>query len=1015
MPAARLSSRHLVGRLGELAELELACRDAIAGRPSLVLVSGESGVGKTRLITELQRRIEAFEPAPVVLRSEAVEHGDTELPYAALLGALRPLARQHDPVLEALSPGSRAQLASLLPALGSARTGPGPADGSGQLRLFEALLELFAALSERAPVVLCLEDVHWADRSSRTFIAYLARSLRTERILLLLSFRSDELHRRHPLLPILAEIERLERARRVELAPFDRHELAEALADILGSAPGEELVERLLTRSQGNPLYVEELLAAGLDGRGAPPQSLRDAFLLRIERLSADAQVVTRAIAVGGELDEPQLTALTGLESAPLAIALRESLAEQVLRSGAGGFSFRHELLREAVHDDLLPGERTELHRVLARYLEAAEDASAEGHEMGDSGADGGGHGAGERAARIARHYEAAGDQPAALRASVRAALAAVAMHAYGEAADLCERALELWPRVLGARDVLEVMPGESGDQIALIMFAAHAHMVGGDRSRAEVLLRSALAGLDAEDDPRRCATVLTRLARAEWSLNRPREALATAERALALLPENDDGPERTALLAWRARTHVLRGRYRDAIEGGERALAAAEALGDRSVEGWILNTLGMAQMALGQEPAGQARLVRAIEIARADDDPDSLATACANLADLLLLRGHTKEALQVARDGLAEIPRWFGRSREWLVLSVSEMALEAGNLPLAREHIPSFRTPRVGITGILRGLRIADLALAEGEDAVAERELVEIEPLLANSIEPQWIGLLGALMAELHRRRGELAEARAAVATALDRMELCTEDVMRISRVTVIGARVEADFAQRGRDLRARAIEREAIKRARLHADRLRAAAADGGPVEQAGAVTGRAELARARGRHDPGAWRVASEAWEAVGRPYPAAVALLRVAEAHAERGDREAAASAAAEALARARELGAHWLAGEVEALCERARLRPEARAGTDRNGAEAHAAVGTRAETSDPFALTPRERQVLALVSQGATNRQIGTALFMAEKTASVHVSRILAKLGVSSRTQAAAVAHRLHLV
>jgi DNA-binding CsgD family transcriptional regulator len=235
----------------------------------------------------------------------------------------------------------------------------------------------------------------------------------------------------------------------------------------------------------------------------------------------------------------------------------------------------------------------------------------------------------------------------------------------------------------------------------------------------------------------------------------------------------------------------------------------------------------------------------------------------------------------------------------------------------------------------------------------------------------------------------------------------------MRIARLSAVGARIEADFAQRGRDLRERAMVREAIARARIHVDRLRAAAQDGGPVEQAWSTTGKAELARARGRHDPSLWIAAAEAWEAIERPYPVAVARWRAAEAQVERGDRPAAAESTQVALELARRLGSRWLVAELEGLCERARLEPR-RAETALRAAAGRQNGSDSDGEADPFGLTKRERQVLALVAEGATNRQIGAALFMAEKTASVHVSRILAKLGVQSRTQAAAVMHRLRL-
>ena len=141
-----------------------------------------------------------------------------------------------------------------------------------------------------------LEDIHWADRSTRAFLVFLGRSLWTERVLVIATYRSDELHRRHPLRPLLAELERDTRARRIELTRLTRDELADLLADILGAPPDAELVERLYARSEGNPLFTEELLAARLDGRGGLPTTLRDALMVRIERLSEPAQEVLRLL-----------------------------------------------------------------------------------------------------------------------------------------------------------------------------------------------------------------------------------------------------------------------------------------------------------------------------------------------------------------------------------------------------------------------------------------------------------------------------------------------------------------------------------------------------------------------------------------------------------------------------------------------------------------------------------------------------------------------------------------------
>ena len=988
---ARVTSSRFVGRTAELAELERALREATEQHPAVVLLGGDSGVGKTRLVREFERRV-SDEDQVLVLRGEAVEEADGELPYAPLIGVLRPLVRSRDPALEGLGRGTRAQLAGLLPGLDE---DPAPAardDPTAQLRLFEGLLELIDCLTQDHVLILALEDMHWSDRSTRTFVDFLARSLRRERLMVLLSYRTDELHRRHPLRSLLAELERLEQVRRIDLVPFDRQELAEALTDILGEAPNEGLVERLYVRSEGNPLYTEELLAAGLDGRGAAPQSLRDAFMLRIERLSADAQAAARAIAAGRALDEVTISEVTGIEPDPLHQALREAVAEQVLVAGEDGrLSFRHALLREAMYDDLLPGERGELHIALARALEErAEVDDDRGLELSSA---------------IAHHYGAAGDQPAALRATVQAALAAREVHAFGDAADLAERALELWPRVPDAAAMIPL------DHVELLTLASAANRFADDRPRAEVLLEHALRELDPAVDPRRYATLLDDLSRIQWTLNRGAEAVETVERALDLLPDDEPIPERASLLAWRARMWHLRGRYREALTEGRAALSTAREAGDRRAESELLNTLGITQIALGDIDEGASCLREAIDIARADDELGRMESAYSNLADSLNLAGRTVEALETEQEGLSTIVRRRGRAPDWMLLTVSDLTFELGDWQSAREYLDRAGAHPAGIQLIFRRLRDAEQALGVGDDDEAARFLEELEPLVARSSESQWIGAFGTLKAECLRRRRDLVGARAAVASALDRIELCTDDVARIARVTAAGMRVEADIAQRARDLRDRAEERDALTRARIHMQRLRAAAQEGGPVESAWQAMGAAELARARGRSDPKLWMAAAREWEAISRPFQRVLALWRATEARVDAGDRVAAGETAREALDVARRLGARWLVAELTTLAQRARLD----LGVDAPASEAEdGAAGSNGAGEDPFGLTARERQVLALLAEGATNRQIGAALFMAEKTASVHVSRILSKLGVRSRTQAAAVAHRLHL-
>ena len=226
------------------------------------------------------------------------------------------------------------------------------------------------------------------------------------------------------------------------------------------------------------------------------------------------------------------------------------------------------------------------------------------------------------------------------------------------------------------------------------------------------------------------------------------------------------------------------------------------------------------------------------------------------------------------------------------------------------------------------------------------------------------------------------------------------------MARVAAASVSVEADAAERARDVGDVAAERDALARAEMLAAQVEAAAEhDVRPVAVAHAATARAALSRAEGGADPAPFAEASARWAEVGWPYPRAVAMWRQAEAEVAVGDREAATRTAGEALALARGLGSAWLAEEVSGLAARARLRLDREpAGSDDEGPSPDA-------DEDPFGLTPRERQVLALVAAGATNREIAAQLFMAEKTASVHVSRILGKLDVRSRTKAAAVAHR----
>lgn len=982
--APRVSSARFVGRVRELQELEAALAEAAAGRPSVVLVAGDSGVGKSRLVRELTARTEATR----VLWGDCVELGEGELPFAPLIAALRPLARDGDPALTALPDAVRAELGRLLPVLG-----PPPAataeDPLAQTRLFESLLALLHGLGTRAPVLFVIEDIHWADRSTRALLAFLSRALLDERVLVLATYRADELHRRHPLRPLLAELRADARnVRRIEVAPFTAGELGCALEDILGGPPAPGLAERLFARSEGNPLFTEELLAAQPDGRGPAPRTLRDALIPRIERLGPGAQTILRVLAVARRLDHEGLRAVSELPEEELRAGLREAIAAQlVLADAEGRHGFRHALLREVAYDDLLPGERGALHRTLAAVLEARVEAAGSDAQL---------------AAAIAHHQLAAGDQEAALAASVRAAGAADRVGAHGEAGALLERALELWDRVPAP----ERLAGF--DHVALLTAASHQHGFGPDLGRREALLRRALSELDTELEPARAAVVLEALSRTQWWANRGEEALASVATGLDLVPPSDPPVgERGSLLAWLARARMLQGRYSDTIRAAREARAIAEALGDDELRGRALNPLGVAEMASGAVPEGVAVLREALTIARERGALLEIGSVGTNLADRLHLAGRSEEALAVARSVIADFAPT-GVSHTWVSLLVAEIAFETGDWEECRRILGSLRggaswSPAVRLNAALRR---AELVLAQGEHGAAAQILEEHRGIVEESTEPQFLAPYGVLLAQLRRRTGELDAALAAAEETLDRLEFCTEDVMRLARISVVGVAVEADRAQRARDLGDPEAERAAVQGAEIMWARAAAAASGGGPVEAAWLLAAEAHRERARTPGgNPARYRKVAEAWRRLGRGPLVASHLWRAAESHAGRGEAEEASGAAAEALGIARGLGALWLVGELESLVARARL-----AAPGPKGAPAQ----VRAAPEEPFGLTARERQVLALVAGGATNREVGERLFMAEKTASVHVSRILRKLGVSSRTQAAAVAHRMGL-
>ncbi|HEV2872913.1 MAG TPA: hypothetical protein VG409_16025, partial [Actinomycetota bacterium] len=483
----------------------------------------------------------------------------------------------------------------------------------------------------------------WADRSTRDLLAFLVRNLRHGRLLLVLTYRSDELHRRHPLRPFLAELDRGRRVERLELARFGPAEVAAQLAGIQGAPVPAELAARIHARSGGNAFFVEELAATAGGAERELPPSLRDTLLARIELLAEPAQQVLEVVSVAGAaVADPLLAEVAGLPEAELLAGLREAVSAHVLLADAGDgtYGFRHALVKEAVYAELLPGERTRLHARFAAAL-AARDGD------GDPGL----------AAELAWHWYAAHDLDRALPAAVTAGLAAERAYAFAEAQRQFERALELWERAGATAQEVGM------DKAELLARTGEAAANAGAADRAVALVRAALSEVDPAADPRLAGQLTERLAYHLRVAGRP-GAFEAYQEAVRLVPP---GPSvaRARVLAGLGQALMLRARFAEAIAICEEAIEVARAAGTPVVEAHALNSLGTALARLDEDnpEAGLAHLFearrRAAELGAAKDE----ARACVNLSDLLEDLGRLDEAVAVALAGI-EVARAAGLSR---------------------------------------------------------------------------------------------------------------------------------------------------------------------------------------------------------------------------------------------------------------------------------------------------------------------------------------------------------------
>jgi tetratricopeptide (TPR) repeat protein len=586
-----------VGRAEELDRLLRLLERAERGRPAVGLIAGDAGVGKTRLLLELSVRAENH--GARVLVGGCMEAGDVGLPYVPFVDAFRDLGtRPGEAEVAAPLAAAVPSLGRLLPELATdAGPAPPPGDGFERVQLFDGVLSLLVRLSELAPLLLIIEDLHWADRSTRDLLAFLIRTLRGGRVALVASYRSDELNRRHPLRPLLAELVRVPDLERIDLAPFGRVELAEHLQAVAGQPVPPAVVDRILARSEGNAFFAEELVAAGaIRADIALPEALADVLLGRIEALPELAQEVLKVAAVAGRrVGHRLLVAASGRPEAEVERGLRDAIAGQVLvaRAATESYRFRHALLQEAVYADLLPGERTRLHATYARLLAEADPEGGDGS-----------------AAELAWHCLASHDLPGGLAALVRAADHAATVFAPSEAFRHLTQALELWSQVPDAAAVAGV------DRVEVLVRAAEAASHSGEFRQAVGLAREAVEAVDEDAEPLRAAVAYDRLSsylldvEPDMDLARARaEILAASERAVELVPAEPPTPLRAMVAAGLARSLIVARDYEEARRRGEEALAVARAAGSVGDEASALVIVSILELRFGDVAAARELL----------------------------------------------------------------------------------------------------------------------------------------------------------------------------------------------------------------------------------------------------------------------------------------------------------------------------------------------------------------------------------------------------------------------
>jgi tetratricopeptide (TPR) repeat protein len=832
----------IVGRDDDLQRITTALEEAAEGQPRLVLLGGEAGIGKTRLVQEAARR--ARNAGSPLLFGSCLDIGDGGLPYLPVAEALRGLARSlaPDELEHALGPARR-DLAAIAPELGSDEETAPPSgawsdrpepSGVDRARLLERWIGFLGRLGSKAPVLAVVEDVHWIDRATRDLITFLVRNLTTERVVAILTYRLDELPTGHSTAGWLAELSRAPGAVRIDLGRLDRSGVRSQLEAITGGRLSGDLVAGIWKRSEGNPLFVEELLAASRrDPGGARPPSLVEILLARTMDLPPSTLEVLATVAVAARpVDERLIAMVLERPERDVVASLREAIARGivVVDPQLGRHRFRHELLREVVERGLLAGERRSLHERFAVLLE-------EHPELGDPSPAG-------AAGELAHHWDAAQRVAEAYRAWIAAARAAEAVQAIAEAHGQFERAIALEPGL--PRDDQPA----AAERIDLRWRAGDAADLDGDFERATELFREALELVDARADPTTAGLIHGRLGYLRWLTGDSASALEEHREAVRLVPADPPSPARARVLGGLGGALMGAGQWQESKAVCEQAIACAIEAGARVDESRARNMLGSDLVFLGQIEDGLEQLRQARAIAAETGPPEMLIVGHFNLALNLLAADHLDEALAEASAG-REATRAAGLERRYGLDSAAllgDILLRLGRWDegdaVTREALAL--DPLDEGTIYLAAVRGRLLAL-RGEADEAKLRLDRID---RSALDPDVAAFVAAVRAEsalLERRPNDASDAAAEGLASLAELD----EMLWVAPIVGLGLQAMAERAEAARVARDQeglsALEGD-VAELRQRADRLAAGAATGSA--RAWAALAMAELARFEGR---------------------------------------------------------------------------------------------------------------------------------------------------------------------